>query len=69
VVKLTRRADYRAVFFLPLQPQPVPQEFALMRLLSLIDDSRSQPRQPTYAVADSSAIPAAMICQSNFMIN
>jgi len=40
-----------------------------MRLLSLIDDSRSHPRQPKYANAETSAIPAAMICQSNFMIN
>jgi hypothetical protein len=69
VVKFTRRADYRAARFLPLQPQPSPQEFALIRLPSLIEDSRSHPRQPTYAVADSNAIPAAMICQSNFMIN
>jgi hypothetical protein len=40
-----------------------------MRLVSFSEDSRSHPRQPTYAKAQTSAIPAAMICQSNFMIN
>jgi len=69
VVNFTRYADYRAALFLPPQPQPSPQEFALMRLVSLIEDSRSHPRQPTYAEAEISAIAAAMICQSNFMIN
>jgi hypothetical protein len=40
-----------------------------MRLLSFIEDNRSHPRQPTYTEAETSAIAAAMICQSNFMIN
>jgi len=65
VVKFTLAANYRAVFFLPLQPQPAAQELALIRLVILIEDSRRHPRQPTYADAEISAIAAAMVCQSN----
>jgi len=68
LVKFTWGADYRAVLFL-LQPQPSPQELALMRWLSFIEESRNHPRQPTYAEAEISAIAAAMICQSNFIFN
>jgi len=69
LVKFARSAHYRAGLFLLLQPQPSPHELALMRLVSFIEDSRSHPRQPMYAEAETSAIPAAMICQSNSIIN
>jgi len=52
-----------------LHPQPSPQELALMRLVGRIEEIRSQPRQPMYARAQTSAIPAAIICQSNLIFS
>jgi hypothetical protein len=65
VVKFTLAANYRAVVFLLLQPHAPPHEFAPIRLVILIEDSRRHPRQPAYADAEISAIAAAMVCQSN----
>jgi hypothetical protein len=60
-------SNYRAALFLPLHPQPSPHELVLMRFVGRMEEIRSQPRRPTYAKAQTSAIPAAIICQSNFI--
>lgn len=68
MVKFTLSANYPTVFFLPLQPHISPHELALICLVIFSEDSRSHPRHPTYADAETSAIAAAMICQSNISL-